>query len=281
MKFIRRSALEAVALAIASASLIPSNAEAQFASTVITYNAGTGASPTHNDAASALGGPSRVNPFGDAVEPFNPPYHPTQLVSIGTGGSITVGFPQPVSNHAGNPFGIDFLVFGGSGFMITNAFDESFNWIGTPATDGSLFGGGDALTRVSVSPDGNTFYSLEPSRAPVIEGLFPTDASGNTAQPVDPSFRLSDFAGLTLDGIRQRYAGGAGGTGFDVAWARNTSGQPVALDAIQFVRVEVLNGKIELDGFGAIHTIPEPNSWMLVLAGGAAGLLWFRRHSHS
>lgn len=250
------------------------HAHAQFASTVSGYTAGQGANPRYNAPESALGQPARVNPFGDAVTPFNPPYDVAQLVSIGVGGSLTLAFPEPIANRSITPFGLDFQIFGGGGFIITNAFDADFNWIGEPATDGSMFGGGDAVTRVSVSTDGSTWFTLDPSLAPAVEALFPTDGAGDFSQPVDPSLRLSDFAGMTLDGLRQRYAGSGGGTGFDISWARDSQGSAIALDSIQFVRVDVLNGKVEVDAIGAVAAIPEPQTWMLVLAGGAA---WFIR----
>src|SRR5260370_19063098 len=136
------------ALALAT-SLLAFTALGQFASTVISYNPGSGFTPGFTNPIVALGEPSRVTPgtFGGPVDPFDPPYLPSQLVSIGAGGSLTVQFSKPVLTHPLNRFGIDFIIFGNAGFIITNAFDPStFDWIGTPATDGSLFGNNPRTT---------------------------------------------------------------------------------------------------------------------------------------
>ena len=72
---------------------------------------------------------------------------------MGTGGSITLQFNTPIQNNPGNPFGLDFIIFGHAGFI------EDFG-TGT-AVDGSLYTGGTSDARVSVSADGTTFYTLE------------------------------------------------------------------------------------------------------------------------
>ena len=89
-----------------------------------------------------------------------------------------------------------------------------------------------------------------------MDGLFPTDGSGDFHTPTDPSLTAADFAGLTLEGIRALYYGSAGGAGYDISWARDKEGTPVMLPEINFVRVEVLSGKAEVDGFAAVFTPP-------------------------
>src|SRR5947208_15820672 len=176
--------------ALALASLFVSlTARAQSAGSVVSYVPGSGFSPALTKPAAALGEPSRSTPgaFGGPVDPFDPPYLPTQLVSIGAGGSLTVKFAKPVLNHPRNRFGIDFIIFGNSGFIITNSFDpNTFDWIGTPATDGSLFGNNSGASRVSVSRDGAVFYELNPTAALPVDALLPTDGSGEFHVPADP-----------------------------------------------------------------------------------------------
>lgn len=241
---------------------------AQYASSVINYTPGTGVSVGYDNPSAALGDPSRVTPgdFGGPVTPFAPPYLNSQVVSVGTGGSLTVQFDQPINNHAGNPYGLDFMVFGNSGFIITNPLDENFEPIGTPVTDGSLFGSG-ATTSVAVSADGTTFFTLSLDLSSAIDTMFPTDGQGDFGLPVDPSLKGSDFAGLSLEGIRELYAGSGGGTGFDLDWARDAAGAPVTLTDIRFVRVEVTGGKAEIDGFSGVTAVPEPGTWALLALG--------------
>jgi hypothetical protein len=248
--FTSTSVLPALALV-----LIATCAQAQFAETVVDYSPGTDFTPGFTNAASALGEPSRITPgqYGGPVDPFSPPYLPTQLVSIGTGGSLTVEFGFPVLNHPKNRFGIDFNIFGNSGFIITNAFDpNTFDWIGTPATDGSLLGANPGVTRVSVSRDGQTFFALEPNSAPTVDALFPTDGLGDFHTPVDPTLTANDFAGQTLQNIRALYYGSAGGAGYDISSARDAEGNPVRLPEIRFVRIQVLSGKSDVDGIAAV-----------------------------
>jgi hypothetical protein len=233
--------------------LVSKSQAATFANEVVGYNPGVGAALNFTNVATVLGEPSRINPFNDAVEPFNPPYGRNQILSIGTGGSLTVKFHTPVLNHPRDQFGLDFIIFGNSGFIITNDFDfTTFDWVGIPATDGSLFGQSFGETRVSVSRDGINFYQLNPALAPNVDKLFPTDGAGDFQLPVDPSITQNDFSGLTADGIAELYNGSGGGAGYDISWAQNASGQSIFLPEINFVRVDVLSDKAEIDGFAAV-----------------------------
>jgi hypothetical protein len=232
-------------------------ARGQFASAVVSYVPGAGVSRGFTNAAAALGEPSRITPgtYGGPVSPFDPPYLPDELVSIGAGGSLTVSFDKPVHNHPKNRYGIDFIIFGDSGFIITNAIDpNTFEWIGSPATDGSLLGNNPGTNRVSVSRDGITFYELNPALAPRVDNLLPTDGSGDFHTPADPSLQQTDFVGLNLEDIRALYNGSCGGAGFDISWAQDSNGKPVRLSTINYVRVEIVNGKAEVDGIAAVFT---------------------------
>ena len=242
------------ALAIAGALFInQSHAATNYAARVVQYNPGVGFSAGFTNVESVLGEPSRVNEFEDLTEPFNPPYGKGKILSIGEGGSLTVKFARPIFDTPRKPFGLDFIIFGNSGFIVTNEFDPATSlWIGILATDGSLFGNNPGVTRVSVSMDGKHFLALTTNSAPTADGLYPTDGMGAFDVPVDPSLTANEFAGATAAGIRALYEGSGGGTGYKVNWARTRNGIPFRLPYIRYVRIEVLSGKTEIDGFSAV-----------------------------
>jgi len=256
--------LRFLVLALASAFFVFHTQAVPFADAVVNYVPGTGFAPGFVNAASALGEPSRVTTgvFGGPVDPFNPPYLNSQLVSVGSGGSLTVQFNSPISNRPEHLFGLDLIVFGNNGFTITNN-----DFAGGGITDGSLFTFDQpGSTRVFVSADNAAYFELvpPPGTGSAVDGLFPTDGSGDFERPVDPELINADFAGLTLAGIRAHYAGSGGGAGFDLAWAQTPGGQSVSLNEVNYVRVEVASGRIEIDGFAAV---PEPAAWALGLLG--------------
>ncbi|HWX19812.1 MAG TPA: hypothetical protein VN578_07890 [Candidatus Binatia bacterium] len=253
-------------LALASVFLSLTS-RAQFADSVVAYTQGSGVNASYANPSRALGAPTTFIGYQNA-DLFNPPYAATDLTEIGAGGSLTLQFNTPIRNDPGHAFGLDFIVFGHAGFMITNG-----NYSGGGITDGSFFTGGAASTRVSVSADGLTFYTLNPALAPGVDGLFPTDASGDFHLPVNPGLSSSDFAGKDLTGIRGLYAGSGGGAGYDLSWAQDGGGQGVSLSQASFVRVDVLSGSAFVD---AISLVPEPG--VDALGGfGVAVLLGARR----
>jgi hypothetical protein len=126
---------------------------------------------------------------------------------------------------------------------------------------------------VWVSEDDVNWFELDPGRAPTVDGFFPTDGSGDFFLPVNPALDRPPWRGLGLAGIRNLYAGSAGGAGFDLAWARDGNGAPVALGDVRYVRVDILGGHAEIDGFVAV---PEPGVWAMALMG-VVLLAWARR----
>jgi hypothetical protein len=233
---------------------------AQYATSVAAYEPGTGFAPGYTNPAAALGEPSRFTPgaFGGPVDPFDPPYTSNELVSIGSGGSLTVTFDPPLQASTNHPYALDFLIFSGVGFVITNATDANYNYIGTPATDGSMFAAAGGSTRVSVSADGVKFFPLDPARAPSAAGLYPTDGEGDFSIPVDPAISVARISGASLADLRRYYGGSGGGAGYALAWAMDEKGHPVNLPAASQVRVESIDGRVEIDAFGAITSTAEP-----------------------
>ena len=225
---------------------------AQFASSVIDYHAGTGAANGYTNTAAVLGAPSQINPYSDATDPFDSPYGKNQLVSIGANGSLTVRFDAPIINDPSNPFGVDFSIFGNTFFTITNG-----NYSGGGITDGSIGGNNTGVTTIQVSADGTNFFTLNPALAPTADNLFPTDGLGDPRVPVNPALTGSSFGGLGLTGIHALYAGSAGGTGYDLAWAQDTNGNFVNLPIARYVRVNVASSKSEIDALAATRgTLP-------------------------
>jgi hypothetical protein len=255
-----------LALGASVAATVSINQAAPFASAVADYNPGALRAnlASYTNTSSVVGEPSRVTPgtWGGPVDPYNPPYLSSQLLAVGTNGSLTVQLGVPAVNSPANPYGVDFIVFGGAGFSITNG-----DFSGGGITDGSIFNPRPGSVRVSVSADNQTFYTLDASLAPVFDKLYPTDGSGDFTQPVNPALKESDFAGKNLSGIRALYAGSAGGTGYDLDWAIDSNGRRVQLNSAQYVRIDVLDGSYEIDGFATVPQVPEPASCALVLAG--------------
>jgi len=223
---------------------------------------------------SILGPPSSVTPgeFGAPITPFSPPYLLDQILSIGKGGQVTVKFNRPIRNESLNPFGLDFIVFGAAGFTITNG-----DFTGGGITDGSLFGQAEGGTRVSVSKDGETWFVLNPEFVPSIDNYYPTDGSGDAGVPVNSALGEANFAEAGLAKLKELYGGSAGGAGFDLGWAIDADGEPVALGQAQFVRLEVLSGRAEIDALSDVRprmitldwhyesfaTDPLANGWVL------------------
>ena len=236
----------------------------QFAAEVVSYKSGvgfatdwsTGAGYTNKDA--IVGPPARETPgkWGGPITPFSPPYLPGQILSIGEGGEVTLKFGKPIRDESINPFGLDFLVFGGAGFTITNG-----DFGGGGITDGTLFGQDDGETRVSVSADGDAWFVLDPKRAPAFDAYHPTDGSGDFGLPVNPALDKGDFAAGGLAKFTELYDGSGGGTGYDLGWAADAAGKPVALAQVRFVRLEVLSGKAEIDAVSDVQPRTDNLDW--------------------
>lgn len=263
-------------LSLVSALLLaPISQAIDYAQSVVSYNSGTGFATEFGTGlpftltSSALGEPSRVTPgqFGGPVDPFNPPYLREQVLSIGAGGHLIVQFENPIVNNPANFFGMDFLIYGNSGLVITNG-----DFSGGGITDGTMFGAANPnSTRVSVSADNVTYFTLSPSLAPAIDGYFPTDGAGTFGLAVDPSAaNEASLSGLGLPGLRSLYGGGAGGAGFDIGWAQDGGGNFANVDSIRYIRIDVLSGAAEIDG---IVAVPEPSTLGLL----ALGALLLRR----
>lgn len=254
--------LDAIAVPVCLLCLLgatpPAPADDPFADAIVSFNAGIDPDPAYPNPLTVLGSPERYTGegiFPAVVSVFSPPYGTDEIVSIGKGGALVVQFDTPVTDDPRNPFGIDLILFGNTGFI-----DQSWP---DGIVGGGLFGA-DGGT-VEVSDDGVTWV-LVPAVEP--DGLFPTTGYLDTGpydgtpgmvwtiftRPVDPSLTLADFVGLTHDQVRGLYQRSGGGAGVDLA--------PLGLGQVRFVRIsnpaDALE-HIELDALADVTPLGDVN----------------------
>ena len=225
---------------------------------------GSGVTSGYNDPTAALGAPTIYIGYQNA-DPFNPPYQSSDIVGIGTGGSLTLQFNTPIQNNPGNPFGLDFIIFGHAGFNITNwrlqrrrhhrrlVFHRRHERCARVRERGRL----------------DILYVESVAHAAWWTVCIPTDAGGNPFLPVNPSLTAADFTRTDPCANRSALQRLGGRRGFDIGWAVNGSDQSVSLPSIDYIRLDVLN-----DGtpayIDAISVVPEPTTFALAITG--AGL---------
>lgn len=250
-------------LALASLLVAAACAHAQYANAVLSYDTGTGFASGYTVTSSALGAPA----LGSSVDPMTPPFAKTQLISIGAGGQITLQLDTPITNDLSHPFGSDFIIFANSFFVASGGSGQN------KTTSGSLFFHA-ATTSIQVSLDATTWFTLNPSLAPAPGQWFPSYGGGNPLIPVDPSLTTTNYAGQTLGQIETLYAGSAGGTGYDLAWAQDGNANNANLTSASYVRIQVQSGVVDMD---AISVVPEPSALFLVSLGVLSLVFWRRK----
>lgn len=238
----------AVFAAFASGSSFAS--ASPFATSWSDYVQGNTGSSTYLDPAAALGSATRFtgvqSNYPGAVSPFNPPFDPGEIVSIGKGGSLTLGFDHDVWNRPSNPFGFDFIVFGNMFYL-----DQ-----GNAIAD-SKFGARNAT--IEVSKNGTDWFLVpgaNPTSGYPTLGYQDLDSPYSTNQgtiltdftkAVDPSFNP---IGKTFNEIVAGYNGSGGGTGVDFS--------ATGLDFIRFVRLTNLSDSTGSLNIDAIAAVPSP-----------------------
>jgi len=275
-----------------------------FATSVVNYVKGNGvgsdwiSKASFDDSTTALGRPT-IDTTGDGwfismdypvpVVPCYAPSRSFEVVTIGKGGTLTVKFDHQVGNDPGNPYGMDFTIFGNA-FQLAGGDDGWSNGDPTQTTMTSILFANPAT--VSVSKDNATWYTFSgpeasdfaPTLGRVYDPAHPDGSIGAWNQwwgvPTDPTIPLSptltplSLGGLTVAQGAQLYGDSAGGTSFDIG--------AVGLDWIQYVRIDVPSGAgavTSVDAFADVAAVPEPASIALFLTGlSAAAAVRVRRH---
>lgn len=228
-----------------------------YATSVMSYDAGSNPDGV-TDAANALGAPERITsdgtPFEGVVTPFNPAFGSDEIVTVGFGGHLTVGFDHAVQNDALNPYGIDLLIFANEGF-IDQDFPNGFT--GDTQLFRDVFSP-ESAAFIEVSQDGTVWHEV----GSFIIDLFPTLGTDGTdfTRPVDPTLTLDDFDNSFLPDIETLYDGSGGGFGIDLA--------DVGLDWIQYVRLSNLDDSLfafEVDAFSDVAAVPSPSTFTVPL----------------
>lgn len=249
-----RSRVWSAPLLLAS-TVFATHAHAQHATEVIAYEPGQGNAGPYTDPSAALGPPTRISGTEldpSVVSPFQPAWHPSELVTIGAGGELVIAFDELVHDDPDNPFGIDLLLFGNAFFMGVPS--------DAPCVSGLYQEGG----MVEVSLDGIDFVPIQGVSA---DGPFPTmgylDAEpfgvepgtveSDFTHPVDPALGVSMLEGMCWEDIKSAYAGSGGGMGIDLAHTR--------LAAIRFVRISVATDAMFLPELDAMADVaPRPRA---------------------
>lgn len=270
-----RSSHTSCAAVIACASIAHAG---PFATSVISYDPGTDPAAEFTNPETALGSAERFTGegvFPSGVTPFNPAFGTDEIVSIGAGGHLTLGFDRAITNDASHRFGIDLIVFSNSGIVDTSWSDADPDNDGTGLAGPNpfIFGAGGEAT-IQVSQNGSDWvtasittldlfptlgYSDYASPTPDAPGAIPSDFT----RAIDPTLTSDDLANLTFAEIIALYDGSGGGIGIDIAdtglgsasFVRflNNSGQAFEIDAVAVVPAP---GVLFMLGLGGIFATP-------------------------
>lgn len=260
---IKSAIVAAVSVAsVAGAGISP------FATSVLSYDAGSNAVAGYTDASTALGSAERFTGegvFPSGVTPFNPAFGTDELVSIGAGGHLSLGFDRAITNSASHVFGVDLIIFSNAGFSDTTWTDADPNNDGTGFTGANpfIFGGGGAAT-VQVSADGINWITATTTTLDLFPTLGYSDFTDATpfspgsvesdfTQALDPTLTAADMANMSFDDIREFYNGSGGGVGIDIA--------STGLSSASFVRF--LNESGEAFEIDAVAVVPAPSALMI------------------
>lgn len=244
-----------------------------FATSVLSYDAGTNAAVGYTDASTAIGAAERFTGegvFPSGVTPFNPAFGTDEIVSIGSGGHLTLGFDTTITNNASHAYGIDLIVFSNSGFVDTSWSDADPNNDGTGVIGANpfVFGAGGEAT-IQVSQNGSDWFTasittldLFPTlgfsdftvTTPGAPGLIESDFS----QAIDPSLGLDDLADLSYAEILALYDGSGGGIGIDIA--------STGLESASYVRF--INNSGDAFEIDAVAAVPAPGVLFMLGLGG-------------
>lgn len=251
-----------------------------YATSVVSYDPGSNPTFGFTTDTTALGSPERFTgeggSFPSGVTPFNPAFGTDELVSVGSGGHLALGFDRAITNDPAHAFGIDLIVFSNSGFLDASYTDDDDTNDGTGLTGASpfLFGAGGAAT-IQVSVDATSWITVTTTTL----DLFPTlgyqdydastpDAPGTIetdfTRAIDPSINLGDLADLTFEELRAIYGPSGGGIGIDIA--------STGLESVNYVRFLNESGSaFEID---AVSVVPAPGALAFL---SLTALGWSRR----
>lgn len=250
-----------------------------YASSVLSYDQGSNAVAGYTTASTALGSAERFTGegiFPGGVTPFNPAFGTDEIVSVGAGGHLALGFETAITNSASHAFGVDLIIFSNAGFADTTWTDADPNNDGTGFTGANpfIFGAGGAAT-IQVSSDGMNWITA----TTITLDLFPTLGYADYTSPtpaaagsiesdftkaLDPTLTAADFANMTFEQVRDAYDGSGGGIGIDIA--------STGLESANFVRFLNESGSaFEID---AVAVVPAPGTIAMLCV---SGLLASRR----
>jgi hypothetical protein len=254
---------------------VQTRATAQYAASVVSYNAGTTPAAGFTTPSTAIASPERFTgegSFPGVVSPFNPPFLASEIVSVGEGGQITLRLSHYAIPQAGSP---EIGVFENVG-LIDTSFPNGV--AGSPA---ATFGIDSAV--VDVSADGTNWVSLGNIAFDIPANGYTdvTDPFASTAGNVPSDFQkpftgsLNSFSGLRYfdaggPDILEVLDGSGGGKWLDISGT--------GLGQVGFIRFAVADDlsttsrlNFELDAVSIAHAavgaavVPEPASIMLFI----------------
>jgi hypothetical protein len=208
----------ALALLVVLSGTLPLTAQSRFATTVVNFSPGPNANPSFSDPTLFLGGPQGGGFSNGSLD----------IVSLGIGGSLTVGF--------------DVTIVDGPGADLTVS-ENSF-----------VFSGGvfAEVTFVEVSTDGVQFARF-PTRYAGPQGPLPAFGTSPMGTFGGLCGGLPGLANITTNTVDPFDPVESGGESFDLADLANdplVTGGQVNLNAIHFVRVVDVEEGAHMDSFG-------------------------------